>query len=692
MKSENFLFELGVEELPSHAVKFLSEELAKNISAGFKSAEIKHGTVHAYGSPRRIAVVIKYVSEITVGQKITKKGPSIESSIDANNNPSKSLLGFAKSCGVTLAELSKLETDKGQWWIYESEEKPLKTEELLLPIVKKSVAELPIQKVMTWGEGGYQFSRPVHWAVMMFGKNIIDGEIFGLKLGNDTFGHRFHHPSAIAISAPENYEAQLIKGKVIADFAERREIIRQQIEQIAFDNQLVAIIPDSLLEEVTSIVEWPKAVLASFDAKFLNVPEEALIESMQHHQKCFALRDSHGKLSPYFIFVTNIESKNLAKVIVGNEKVMRARLSDGAFFFEQDKKDALIAHLKEMEKVVFHAKLGSLADKTKRMIKIMDFLANALNLDSVKAKRATELAKCDLLTGMVGEFPELQGLMGYYYAKHDNEAEEVAVAIRDHYLPKFAADNLPEDNLSKALSLADRIDTIVGLFASGQKPTGVKDPFKLRRHALAIARVLITLSSNISLTDLISRAIDAYDEIIPGNSKEIIEPLKTFILERMLSFYQTKDIDPQFLNAVIAVQNDRIFDMNNRVDALRNFVNLPEASDLAAACKRVSNLVEKSDISFENQEVKENLFTENAERLLFKKIIDIENLVDSFKLNSDYASILNGLATFQKPLASFFEYVMVMVDNPEIKFNRLNLLHRLQKLLQSVADISLLNF
>ncbi|MDF1758669.1 MAG: glycine--tRNA ligase subunit beta [Legionellaceae bacterium] len=690
MKLNDYLLEIGTEELPSHAVKLLSEALAKNIEDGLDKAKISHGEIQSFGTPRRIAVLVSDLAEMQASQTISRRGPSVKASLDDSGKPLKALIGFAKSCGADIENLTKVKTDKGEWWMYESVQKAVASKDLLSEISKEAALNLPIAKLMTWGVGDFQYSRPIHWIVMKYGDEVISGDVFGVKSGDCSYGHRFHCPEEVKITAPSDYEKLLHEAKVIADFDKRRSIIRSQIEDIASQSQLFAIIPDNLLDEVTSIVEWPNAILAKFDEEFLKVPEEALIESMQHHQKCFAMRDKSNNLSPHFITVTNIESKKPEQVVHGNEKVMKARLSDGAFFFEQDKSAPLSNHIKDLDRVVFHAQLGSLADKTKRMNVLIEYLAKALDLDAGRAKRASELSKCDLLTGMVSEFPELQGLMGYYYSTNDGEQQEVALAIRDHYLPRFSADELPASTLSKALSLADRIDTLVGLFAIGKKPTGVKDPFKLRRHALAVVRILIELPVNLSLSALLGKSKESYGDLVPAGN-EFLEPLRTFIFERMQSYYQAKGIDQQFLNAVKPVQNDCLYDVDSRVQALKTFIQIPEAASLAQACKRVTNLLSHKTAELSEMEVDPVLFSESAEKDILCKIEEAEDLVKSYYLARDYANILNCLAGFKTPLDNFFEQVMVMSEVEAVKLNRLCLLNRLQKLIKNVADISLLS-
>ncbi|MDP3705351.1 MAG: glycine--tRNA ligase subunit beta [Legionellaceae bacterium] len=700
MKLNDFLFELGTEELPSGAVKTLSEALTDNIVAAFLKANIGHGQVRCFATPRRLAVLVHAVETMQASQRISRRGPALSVSQDAQGQPLPALRGFAKSCGVELDALTTIKTDKGEWWVYESEQPGVDTRDLLATLVHDALAALPIAKPMRWGDGDEEFSRPVHWAVMLFGEEVVPAPILGVTAGDQSHGHRFHHPEAIYIAAPSRYESLLYDAMVIADFGRRRQLIHQQVDELAEKQGLQAIIPDELLDEVTSIVEWPQAMLASFDSAFLDVPAEALIASMQSHQKCFALRDKKGQLANYFITVTNIQSTLPEHVILGNEKVMRARLSDAAFFYRQDKKQPLAHHIPATERVVFQVRLGSLADKTARVGCLMEYLANPLQLDVKEARRAAELSKCDLLTGMVGEFPELQGLMGYYYARHDGESLAVAEALNEQYLPRFAADVLPRSSLSTALSLADRLDTLVGLFAVGQKPTGVKDPFKLRRHALAVARMLIELPVQLNLSTLIAQAAHAYADKIPVSDASMIE-LRTFILERTPSYYQAQGIGAELVHAVRARQDDWLFDADKRIKALLHFVSMPEAATLSAVCKRVTNILQQASSSIElrqtsgknegNRVVQPDLFTESAERVLFERIEAVETLVAPRYAESDYGYILSQLASLNEPLAAFFEQVMVMVDDVKIKKNRLCLLVRLQSLLQGVADIACLS-
>lgn len=686
---KDFIFELGCEELPSGAVWPLADEFANHLLAALDKAQLSYGQVRRFATPRRIALVIQDLQEEQKSQTVTRRGPAAVAAYDKEGKPTPALLGFAKSCGVELEQLSRIETEKGDWIVCETQSSGNKTKDLLPGLVSQSLAALPIPKPMRWGAGDDEFARPVHWAVMLYGDEVLEHHLLGIKTGRDSRGHRFHHPEAIHISSALKYEEQMKEGLVIADFTLRRHMIKEQVEELAATRQAIAIMPEDLLDEVTSIVEWPQALMANFEEEFLEVPAESLIASMQAHQKCFALKDKQGKLLPHFITVSNIVSTNPQQVISGNEKVMRARLSDAAFFFRQDKKQPLSQHIAATEQVVFQAKLGSLQDKALRIKALMSYLSPALNLSLQQAQRAAELSKCDLLTGMVGEFPELQGLMGYYYALHDGEEPLVAQALNEQYMPRFAADNLPESDLGLALSLADRIDTLVGIFAIGQKPSGVKDPFKLRRHALAVVRLLISTAAPLNLTTLVEQAIVHYGTTLSVDLN-VINELKPFILERLQSYYQGQGFSVDLVHAVRARQDEWLYDLDKRLFALQTFVNLPEAAALSAACKRVNNLLNHAGKQAVLPEINELLLEEGAETSLHIHINKIAQSVQPLYRSADYGSLLKLLASLREPVDAFFDQVMVMVEDEAVKANRLALLARLQELLQGVADISLL--
>lgn len=683
----DFLLELGCEELPFAAVIHSANTLAELVAAALKKAQLNYQTITPFAAPRRLALLVMQLDTQQPSQEVCRRGPARNAAFDAQGKPTNALLGFAKSCQVELDQLTVLTTDKGEWLVHNSVNEGQQAANLLPQLIQQALSELPIAKPMRWGAGTVEFIRPVHWVVMRLGEQIINCQILGVQTGNISHGHRFHHPQAININQPKEYEAQLEQAWVIANFNKRRQLIIDQVQRLAEEQDAQAIMPDDLIDEVAAIVEWPQAKLASFAAEFLEVPSEALIASMQSHQKCFALKDKTGALLPYFITVTNLDSLDIKQVVAGNEKVMRARLSDAAFFYQQDKKQPLSSRVDGTKNVIFQARLGSLYDKSLRLQSLMEKLSLLLKLDINQAKRAALLSKCDLMTGMVGEFPELQGLMGYYYA-HDGEPEAVAVALNEQYWPRFAGDGLPTTDLGLALSLADRLDTLVGIFAIGQKPSGVKDPFKLRRHALAVVRLLLATPTQLKLSTLLDEAHKAYGKTIEVNSA-ILQEVKTFILERLPAFYQSQSLSTDLVNAVCARQDEDLYDFDQRIHALAQFIHKPEAGALSAACKRVNNLLQQANKQVSNS-INEQLFDNDAERALFKRIEMTEQQIKPLYEQADYCAILNHLASLREPVDAFFEQVMVMVDDQAVKHNRLALLARLQSLLQGVADISLL--
>ncbi|RUR12680.1 glycine--tRNA ligase subunit beta [Legionella sp. km772] len=685
----DFIFELGCEELPSGAVWTLANEFANNLLASLDKTQLSYGEVKRFATPRRLALVVYDLQTEQASQLITRRGPAAIAAFDKEGKPTPALSGFAKSCGVDVSQLSRIQTDKGEWMVYETQQAGGLTKNLLPELVKQALANLPIAKPMRWGDGDDEFARPVHWAVMLYGDELISTQILGVDTGRNSRGHRFHSPQEFPVRSAKAYEQQLKEAYVIADFAVRRKLIFEQINQLAETLNATAVMPEELLDEVSSIVEWPKGLLANFEKEFLDVPAEALIASMQAHQKCFALKDQQGNLLPHFITVSNIESTRPEQVVLGNEKVMRARLSDAAFFFRQDKKQALSQHIKATENVVFQEKLGSLYQKAERVQQLMVYLSTVLALPQQQAERAAELSKCDLLSGMVGEFPELQGLMGYYYALHDGEALEVARALDEQYMPRFAADSLPDSVLGKALSLADRIDTLVGIFAIGQKPSGVKDPFKLRRHALAVVRILASITTPINISDLIDQSIRIYGSILPADRSSLTE-LKPFILDRLNSYYQNQNFTIDLIQAVRARQDECFYDLESRLKALKNFIGLPEAASLSAACKRVGNILNSAGVSPTSYALNEQLLEEGAEKALYVQLRQLHQRVNAFYDEKEYNAVLKELAGIKEPVDAFFDNVMVMVENETVKHNRLALLTHLQDLLRGVADISML--
>jgi glycyl-tRNA synthetase beta chain len=687
----DFIFELGCEELPSGSVWPLADELANHLTTALEKAQLSFGEVRCYATPRRLAVVVKDLQSQQANQNIVKKGPALIAAYDKEGKPTPALQGFAKSCGVELSQLRQIETEKGEWVVFETTQTGSKTNHLLPELIRGAISSLTIAKPMRWGDGHDEFARPVHWALMLYGNEAIETSILGVTTGRESRGHRFHHPGTIVINSASTYEKQLKEAFVIANFAERRQTIIDQVQGIASKLEAVVIMPDDLVDEVSSIVEWPQALLANFDKEFLDVPSEALIASMQSHQKCFALKDKNGKLLPHFITVSNIVSLDPKKVVAGNEKVMRARLSDAAFFFRQDKKLPLSTYIPSTKQVVFQVKLGSVYDKTQRIANVMNFLSRNLSIKDTLAERASFLSKCDLLSGMVGEFPELQGIMGFYYALHDGEDKGVAQALNEQYMPRFSGDALPNSNLGKALSLADRIDTLVGIFAIGQKPSGVKDPFKLRRHALAVVRILISIDIPLNVSTLIKEAIDSYGNALPKEGIAMVSELKPFILDRLQSYYQSMGYSVDLVNAVKARQDDCLYDLDKRLNALKSFIAMSEAASLSSACKRVGNILAQSSKEVEGlSEVNESIIEHQAEQKLYDQIKDMTKRVDALYCSGNYTDLLKMLASLKEPVDAFFDQVMVMVENSSVKKNRLALLKQLQSLLSGVADISLL--
>lgn len=688
--SRDVLFELGLEELPSGAVAVLGDALSQKLQAGLTDARLTYEDVHAFATPRRLAVLIKAVQLEQAPHQVSKLGPKKEAGFDADGKPTKALLGFARSCGVAVEDLVVQNTPKGERFAYDATLTGLRTSELLPGIVKDAVQQLPIAKLMRWGDGDMSFVRPVHWMVLLLGKDVIDVSCLGCTSGRETFGHRYHHPEAIALDSPAQYVEKLRDAKVMASFEIRREAVIASIHQVLETLDATAVIPERLLDEVTSIVEWPTALLIDFSPEFLDIPPEVLIESMQVHQKCFAVRNQKGALLPHFVTVSNIQSTSPEHVIHGNERVMYARLSDAAFFYAEDKKQTLLSRFDATKKVVFQEKLGSLHDKTMRLEKILTAIAPVLDLDLDEAIRALRLSKCDLLTGMVGEFPELQGTMGYYYALHDGESEAIALSLKEQYFPRFSADDLPSRSLGFALSLIDRLDTLMGIFGIGQKPTGERDPFKLRRHAYAVVRILNALPVSLRLTDILTYAKEAYGTQFESDTA-LVATVQGFILERLPAFYQ--GIAVERIRAALAKQSDCLRDLDVRVNALAGFEKKPEAAALAAASKRVNKLLKQANLVFEVNEVPvvdEVLFDEAAEKALFASITSLEAFVAVQHAERAYGAILLELASLHQPVNAFFEEVMVMVDDKAVKTNRLRLLARLQMLLQCVADVSLL--
>jgi glycyl-tRNA synthetase beta chain len=681
MATRDFLVELGTEELPPKALLSLSEAFTKGITDGLTKANIAFGEVTSYAAPRRLAVTITALAEQQPDADLERRGPSCKA-------PEKAIEGFAKSCGVSVSDLEVLNTDKGDYYVFKTVEKGGKTLDLLPELVQSSLDNLPIPKRMRWGSSRVEFVRPAKWLVMLFGDEIVPASILGLTSGRHTQGHRFHYNEAIELFSASEYASKLENpGYVVADFAKRRESIREQI--IAAGEKIggtTEIDPD-LLDEVTALNEWPVALTGRFEERFLDVPPEALILSMKENQKYFHAVDDKGQLMPYFITVANIESKDPQQVIEGNEKVIRPRLADAAFFFETDKKEALANRTERLSSVVFQKDLGTVYDKTQRISKLAGFIAEQLGNNVQEAERAGYLAKGDLLSDMVYEFTDLQGLMGYHYALHDGEPEEVAKAIYEQYMPKFAGDDLPETKAGIAVSIADRLDTLTGLFGINQPPTGSKDPFALRRASLGVLRILIERELNLDLRVLIEKAASLHPNLPAAAT--VVDTVTDFMLERLRAWYDDKGVSIDSYLAVHALKPTNPLDFDHRVNAVNAFRTLPEADALAAANKRVSNIIAKQESSA--SEVNASLLSEPAEKALYEAITTLEGKVTPMFKAGQYSDALNALASLRDTVDTFFNDVMVMADDEAVRNNRIALLTQLRGLFLQTADISLLN-
>jgi len=689
--TNDLLIEIGTEELPPKALLKLSQSFEKSVSADLKESGLDHNGIKAFAAPRRLALLITDLAEKQADQEIERRGPALTAAFGDDGCPTKAAEGFARSCGVeSVDKLSQLKTDKGAWLAYTLHEKGQTAAELIPDIVRKALDKLPIPKRMRWGAGDAQFVRPVHWIVLLLGTSVIDAEILGIKSDNKTQGHRFHHPTAMSIFDPANY-ADLLKsqGHVIADFAERREIVRHAVIDIAAKANGTAVIDEALLDEVTAMVEWPVAVLGNFDQSFLDVPMECLISSMKGHQKYFHMLDDNNNLMPNFITVSNIDSSNLDTVRKGNERVIRPRLSDAEFFWQQDKKHRLDAHQESLKKVVFQKKLGSVHDKSERIAALAKNITDTLGQDSAAAVRAAQLCKCDLMSEMVNEFPDLQGVMGRYYASADGETDDVAQAIEDHYRPRFAGDELPDNIIGQAVSIADKLDTLVGLYAIGQPPTGQKDPYALRRAALGILRICMECSLNINVHDLIASAAENYKTLAPqlNVADNVIDDVFDFILGRLTVYYSNQDFAGDEIEAIVSLRPGQFNELDQRLRAVAAFRKLPEAESLSAANTRITNILKKSKQPVA-ETIDTHLFEGDEEKGLYDAIQASLSKVEPLLASGDYTTALSNLASLRDPVDTFFDKVMVMADDEAIRNNRLALLNTLRQLFLRIADLS----
>ncbi len=686
--SADFLVELGTEELPPKALKNLMASFAETIEANLKAAELSFTAIKPFAAPRRLAVLVENLASETPAKEIVVWGPPAAIAFDKEGQPTKAALAFAEKNGIAASELKAENDGKAEKLVARITTEGKKTVELLEAVVTDALAKLPIAKRMKWGAKREEFVRPVHWLVMLFGSDVVNASVLGLTAGRTTRGHRFHYNNSIDLAKASDY-ASVLKdtGFVVADFAERSATIKQQVEAEAKKVGGVAVIDPALLDEVTSLVEWPVALTGQFEERFLAVPAEALIASMKEHQKYFHVVDANGKLKNNFITVANIQSKDPSQIIDGNERVIRPRLSDAAFFFETDKKTTLVSLRERLKTIVFQAQLGTIYDKTERVAGLAKLIAGKLNADAASAERAAQLCKSDLVTNMVGEFDDMQGIAGYYYAVNDGENAEVAAAMNEQYMPRFAGDQLPATTTGAIIALADRLDTISGIFGIGQQPTGSKDPFALRRASIAVLRILVEKNLALDLRDLLTFAKNQHKTLTAGD--ELVEQVLAYMLERFRAFFEDANIPAEVFQSVTAKQLSQPLDINQRVLAVNEFSKLPQAQALAAANKRVSNILAKHNAAL-STEVNASLLQEDAEKTLAAAVSAKAAVVAPLFAAREYTKALAALADLQQPVDAFFDSVMVMSDDPALQQNRLALLQQLRGLFLEVADISYL--
>ncbi|MFP4136925.1 MAG: glycine--tRNA ligase subunit beta [Halomonas sp.] len=684
MAANTLLVELGVEELPPAAIDTLSDALAEGLRRGLSDADVAHGETRAYATPRRLAVSIEALADRQPDREVEKRGPALAAAFK-DGQPTKAAEGFARSCGVGVEDLIHLETDKGTWLGYREQQQGEATDALLPGILQKAIAALPVPKNMRWGASRVEFSRPAHWLVVLHGDRVVEAEALGLAAGRTTYGHRFHAPEAIELAHADDYLDALEQAWVLADRDRRRERIREQVLAEAEVQEAEAVIDEELLVEVSGLVEWPVALTGSFDERFLEVPAECLISSMKANQKYFHLLDGHGRLKPLFITIANIDSAEPQRVIEGNEKVIRPRLADAAFFYDTDRKRTLASRIDELAGVVFQKQLGTLADKAHRSAAVAAFIAGQIGGDVAQARRAAELAKCDLVTEMVLEFPELQGTMGRYYATQDGEPAEVAQAMEEQYLPRFAGDAIPHTATGQALALADRLDTLTGIFGIGQRPTGTKDPFALRRAAIGVLNILIKGERNLDLRELLELAAAQHQEL--PYAEKLVGEVLTYMLDRFRAWGQDEGISAEAYLAVRSRPVTRPLDFARRLRAVQAFAGRDEAAALAAANKRVSNILAKQADEV-GSAVDTSLLQEEAEKALHAAMQAQRTVVTPLFVEARYQEALDALAALREPVDTFFDEVMVMADDTAVRSNRLALLAELRALFLEVADIA----
>ncbi|MCH7881210.1 MAG: glycine--tRNA ligase subunit beta [Proteobacteria bacterium] len=685
-QTDTCLIELGTEELPPKSLKSLAHAFADLVQKALENIGLPPAAVEVFATPRRLALLLREVPVQQADRSVEKRGPALQAAYDADGKPSRAAQGFASSCGVSVDQLVQRESGKGAWLYFEKTEAGRSLAEVLPELVTAVLAKLPIARRMRWGSGNEEFVRPLKWLVLMIGSELVEGEILGVTSTRLSYGHRFHAPGAIEITGAGEYESLLrSKGMVVANFEDRKSTIRSLVEHHAARLGGRAQIDEALLDEVTALVEYPVAICGEFDVEFLDLPQQVLVTTMQDNQKYFALFDQDGGLLPHFIAIANIDSKKPEVVARGNERVIRPRFSDARFFYQQDRKQSLASFRSRLDAVVFQKQLGSIGDKTDRIDALAVDIAQQLGVDETLVSRAAHLCKCDLMSDMVGEFPKLQGVMGRYYAAHDQEPERVSEAIEQHYWPRFAGDELPRNPEGQCLALADRLDSLLGIFAIGQQPSGVKDPFALRRAALGIVRILIEKSLPLDLNWLCARAVDRLKQKIDAGPA--VADVIDYIFDRLKAYYQDQGIPFDIVDAVIYSRPTLLYDCDRRVQALYRFQSNEAAIALAAANKRIANMLKKNKLSA-GIEVDASKLQLAAEKKLYQQLGKLQVNVERLFSEGLYLEGLNQLANLRPAVDRFFDEVMVMVEDESVKNNRLALLDRLMRCFRTVADFS----
>ncbi len=687
--AHDFLVEIGTEELPPLALPDLSSGMADGIAKGLAGARLSHGPITQFATPRRLAVMVQSLLARQPDQEIKRRGPPVTAAFDAGGKPTKAALAFANSCSTTVERLGRVREEKGEYLYFEGKQAGRATVELLPEIVTQALAGLPIPRRMRWGSGDAEFVRPVHWVVMLFGRTVVRARILDVAAGAMTRGHRFHAPRPLRIAEPSRYAPLLLKARVIASFPDRRERIRAGITAAGATGKHRTLVSEALLNEVTALVEWPVPIVGQFEERFLDLPREVLIATLQDHQRCFAVEGPNGKLVPRFVAVSNIASRQPARVVSGNERVVRPRLADAAFFWDTDRKQPLAGRIEALKAVTFQSRLGSLHDKSQRVRALAQMIASAINADVTVTARAAELAKCDLLTRLVGEFPELQGTMGAYYARHDCEPEAVAKAVGEQYRPRFAGDELPNSKPGVALAIADRLDTICGAFAIGQKSTGARDPFGLRRAALGVLRMIVELGLELDLKQLIAAAATAQPVKVPQPSE-----IYDYMMERLRAYYletaRLPGMTNEVFDAVLVNQPASPLDFDSRIRAVAAFLGMPEAPALTAANKRIANILRQAGESAaaEFAAIEGTALENGEERALFAALEASRRDVGKLLTARKYGEAMKSLAALRAPVDAFFDSVMVMHEDPRTRSQRLGLLRAIRELFMHTADLS----